>query len=136
MSRALLALPLLVGIGGCVGSLGDLRQQPVDRRARLHGDAPALAACVSAGLESVPANYWGPSAGNFRYELRQGAAASSVIGWIQDRPLLEMTFTQDAGDARVEIRRVWMLNPVIEREAWRAVERCAGTAVAVTPPLE
>jgi hypothetical protein len=132
--RAALAVILApLALAGCFMSLQDLRATPPDRTGLISGDTHTrLANCVGETLIA---------GGRMPYQIipRSDLGRTAIIGFtdhFHDKPMLDLQFIQQADTVRVEGR--WGRQPIgalsgghgaarLDREAWPALTRCAGT---------
>ena len=124
---------------GCV-SLAELRASTPVRGGTVVGTHLQLATCVMASLGSTQA----AEGTSYQFQDLTAEKTASLVATVRfpgglfytvPAPLLELSFHQaDEKTGKIEARRS-LAGLALELRAWPIIEQCAGTAVAVSPPV-
>lgn len=137
----MLALALTVLLAGCSSALSELRQAPPNRTATIKAERSALASCVIAGLRVGDHSVTQLGGDQLIYQTDEGATRTEIIGYANDPvrllvPVYALTVTTTGSNVAIESRQNMGRLDRIDRQAWSSIERCAGSKVDMTPPLE
>ena len=130
-------------LAGCASTLSELCQAPPQRTATIVAERSALVSCVISGLSAAEPGTFLVRAGGLNYQTEESTTRSEITGYGPSAsggqsPYFILTLTTASPHVAIESR--WNSRPYhlesIDRQAWPIIERCAGSKVGTTPPLD
>jgi hypothetical protein len=129
-------------LAGCASTLSELRQLPPRRTATIVAERPALASCIVSGLRVADRGsvLTRTLAGGLIYQTEESATRTEIMGYgtggsgAPAIPYYILTLTTAGPNVAIESRENFA-SEEIDQQAWPVIERCAGSKVDPTPPL-